>query len=213
MQRSDVFHANAIAIDPSNNVFLLTTSSATYDDSDGNPQSYSTAQYCTLNSSGVMISPPGGYNLGGSQTQSLSLYNLAIAGDSTAYIPSTTLLGRTLNGVATDGSGYVAGNAPYTLPTPSTDPELLADLASYERRGEAFSCWHAPSHLPMASLVAACLFLPISRSITAAMSGSSTRKPVIRTPAPHFPSYPPRAPHSSSALASRPARKSPTPLP
>jgi len=106
---------NAIAIDPSNNVFLLTTSSATYDDSDDNPQSYSTSQYCTLNSSGVMISPPGGYNLGGNQTQSLSLYNLAIAGDSTAYIPSTTLLGRTLNGVATDGSGYVAGNAPYTL--------------------------------------------------------------------------------------------------
>lgn len=106
---------NAIAVDPSNNVFLLTTSSATYDDSDDNPQSYSTAQYCTLNSSGVMISPPGGYNLGGSQTQSLSLYNLAIAGDSTAYIPSTTLLGRTLNGVATNGSGYVAGNAPYTL--------------------------------------------------------------------------------------------------
>ena len=106
---------NAIAIDPSNNVFLLTTSSATYDDADDNEQSYSTAQYCTLNSAGVMISPPGGYNLGGSETQSLSLYNLAIAGDGTAYIPSTTLLGFTLNGVPTNGSGYVAGNAPYVL--------------------------------------------------------------------------------------------------
>ena len=106
---------NAITIDPSNNVFLLTTSSATYYDSDDNEQSYNTAQYCTLNSSGVMISPPGGFNLGGSETQSLSLYNLAIGGDGNAYIPSTTLLGRTLNGVATNGSGYVVGNAPYAL--------------------------------------------------------------------------------------------------
>jgi PKD repeat protein len=106
---------NAIAIDPSNNVFLLTTSSATFYDSNDNELSYSTAQYCTLNASGVMISPPGGYNLGGSQTQSLSLYSLAIAGNGTAYIPSTTLLGRTLNGVATNGPGYVVGNAPYAL--------------------------------------------------------------------------------------------------
>ncbi len=104
---------NAIAIDPSNNVFLLNTSGGTYYDVNDNEQSYSTAQYCTLNSSGVMISPPGGYNLGGSQAQSLSLYNLAIAGDGTAYIPSTTLLGRNVNGAATNGQGYIAGNAPY----------------------------------------------------------------------------------------------------
>ncbi|SNS46681.1 PKD repeat-containing protein [Granulicella rosea] len=104
---------NAIAIDPSNNVFLLTTSGGTYYDVNDNEQSYSTAQYCTLNPSGVMISPPGGYNLGGSESQSLSLYNLAIGGDGTAYIPSTTLLGRTLNGGATNGQGYIAGNAPY----------------------------------------------------------------------------------------------------
>ncbi len=106
---------NAIAIDPSNNVFVLTTSGATYYDSDDNEQSYSTAQYCTLNSAGVMISPPGGYVLGGDETQSVSLYNLAIAGDGTAYIPSNTLLGRTLNGAATNGQGYVVGNAPYSF--------------------------------------------------------------------------------------------------
>jgi PKD repeat protein len=106
---------NAIAIDPSNNVFLLTTSGGTYIDSNDNEQSYSTAQYCTLNSSGVMISPPGGYALGGSEATSLSLYNLAIGGDGTAYIPSTTLLGRTLNGAATNGQGYVVGNAPISF--------------------------------------------------------------------------------------------------
>jgi PKD repeat protein len=106
---------NAIAIDPSNNVFLLATSGGTYYDSNDDEQSYYTAQYCTLNASGVMISPPGGYNLGGNESQSLSLYNLAIGGNGTAYIPSTTLLGRTLNGATTNGQGYVIGNAAYSF--------------------------------------------------------------------------------------------------
>ena len=138
---------NAIAIDPANNVFLLTTSGATYYDYNNNAQSYYTAQYCTLNSAGVMISPPGGYNLGGSQTLSLSLYNLAIGGTGTAYIPSTTLLGRTVTGVATNGQGYIVGNAPVRLfGRDRRLRQLLGHLAQHQRNRQALA--HRRTPLP-----------------------------------------------------------------
>lgn len=111
----NVADPNAIAIDAKNNVFLLTTSGGTYYDSYGNEQSYSTAQLCTVSAAGVMLSPPGGYSLGGSQLSSVSLYDLAIDKAGTAYIPSTTLLGRTVTGSATNGLGYLVGNAPFAL--------------------------------------------------------------------------------------------------
>jgi hypothetical protein len=105
---------NAITADPAGNVWLLTTSGSTYSDMYGNEYSYYTAQYCTVSPTGVMLSPPGGYALGGNPTTSLSLYNLANDGAGNGYIASTTLLGVSLNDVALNGSGYVVGNAPYT---------------------------------------------------------------------------------------------------
>jgi PKD repeat protein len=105
-----------IAADQSGNIWLLSTTGASYIDSNGDEQSYYTAQYCTLSNAGVMISPPGGFNLGGSiTTPAPAVYDLAVDGNGNGVIPTSTLLLRNVNGGAVNGNGYVVGNAPYVV--------------------------------------------------------------------------------------------------
>jgi PKD repeat protein len=104
-----------ITVDTAGNVWLLATSGQTYTDTDGNEYSYYVSQFCTVSSTGAMLSPPGGYPLGGSETSNLTLYSLANDGKGNAWIPSTTLLERALNGNSLNGNGYIIGNSPMGL--------------------------------------------------------------------------------------------------
>ena len=99
----------AISVDTNGNVWLLVNAGATWTDSDGNEYSYYEVSYCTVSSAGVMLSPPGGYVLGGNETTSLELYGLANDGSGNGWFPSTTLLETTLNGSTLES--YVIGNA------------------------------------------------------------------------------------------------------
>ncbi len=100
----------AISIDANSNVWLLVNAGSTAVDSDGNEYSYYLVSYCTVSSAGVMLSPSGGYVLGGNSTASLELYGLANDGSGNGWIPSTTLLDTTLSGITS--TSYVIGNAP-----------------------------------------------------------------------------------------------------
>jgi hypothetical protein len=104
----------AIAADPAGNIWLLNTSGATYSDNDGNEYSYYTGQYCTVSSTGAMISPPGGFPLGGGMNSTIPLYSLALDGNGNGFIPTTTLLERSVTGASLNSGGYVVGNAPYS---------------------------------------------------------------------------------------------------
>lgn len=105
----------AISIDPAGNLWLLTNSGLTYTyvDEDGNEDqgTYYVSQYCTVSNAGAMLSPPGGYSLGGSETSNLSLYAIANDGSGNGWIPSSTLLEGSLHGLIDNGGGYVMGNA------------------------------------------------------------------------------------------------------
>jgi hypothetical protein len=97
----------------------LTTSGLEYtyidDDNQQEEETYDVSQYCTVSSSGAMLSPPGGYPLGGTETKSLTLYAIANDANGNGWIPSTTLLEGSLNGIVPNGGGYVIGNAPMGL--------------------------------------------------------------------------------------------------
>jgi PKD repeat protein len=106
---------SGITVDTNGNVWLLATNGQTYIDSDGNEYSYYVSEFCTVSGTGAMLSPPGGYPLGGSETSNLTLYSLANDGKGNAWIPSTTLLGRALNDSSLNGVGYIIGNSPMGL--------------------------------------------------------------------------------------------------
>jgi PKD repeat protein len=105
----------AISIDPTGNLWLLTNSGLgyTYVDEDGNEDqgTYYVSQYCTVSNTGAMLSPPGGYSLGGSETSNLTLYGLANDSSGNVWIPSSTLLEGSLRGLIDNGGGYILGNA------------------------------------------------------------------------------------------------------
>jgi PKD repeat protein len=100
----------AISVDTNGNVWLLVNAGSTGVDSNGNEYSYYQVSYCTVSSAGVMLSPPGGYVLGGDSTASLELFGLANDGSGNGWFPSTTLLETTLSGSTLES--YVIGNAP-----------------------------------------------------------------------------------------------------
>jgi PKD repeat protein len=99
----------AITVDTNGKVWLLVNAGATAVDPDGDDYSYYLVSYCTVSSAGLMLSPPGGYVLGGSPTSSLELSGLANDGSGNGWIPSTTLLETTISGSTLNS--YVIGNA------------------------------------------------------------------------------------------------------
>jgi streptogramin lyase len=100
----------AISVDTNGDVWLLVNAGASAYDSDDNEYAYYLVSYCTVSSAGGMLSPPGGYVLGGDSTPNLVLFGLANDGSGNGWIPSTTLLEMTLSGNMLES--YVIGNAP-----------------------------------------------------------------------------------------------------
>ncbi len=95
----------AITVDTNGNVWLLVIAGSTATDSDGNEYSYYVESYCTVSSTGVMLSAPGGYPPDGS----LESYGLANDANGNGWIASATLLEMTLSGGTLES--YIIGNS------------------------------------------------------------------------------------------------------